>query len=188
MTGFLTAIFKIDEAGNETKVATAATGKVEIRLKEIREFLAHKEMYLCLQVDSTESADNALEELGVSEEVRSGGEGLLRWRLGYGSFVNTFSSLRGIRLISPFPQKPMMMFSEEIEYADFIIGIDDAGNEIKHTCNPESIDKGDGGAAYLTPVVFNRSVLDKYIDQPSKYSVDGHGVKCAGLVVSPPRQ
>ena len=173
--------FKIDEAGSETKVATADAGKVEVRLKEIREFLAHKEMYLCLQLDSTESSDNALEELGVSEEVRSGGKGLLRWRLGYGSFVNTFSSLRGIRLIAPFPQKPLMMFSEQIEYAEFIIGIDNAGNEIKHTCNPESIDKGDGSLAYLTPVVFNRSVLDKYIDQPSKYSVDGHGVGCAGL-------
>ena len=173
---------KIDEAGNETKVATATADKVEIRLKEIREFLAHKEMYLCLQFDFTESSDNALEELGVSKEVRSGGKGLLRWRLGYhGSSVNAFSSLRGIRLIAPFPQKPPMAFSEEMEYADFIIGIDDAGNEIKHTCNPASIDKGDGSAAYLTPVVFNRSVLDKYINQPSKYSVDGHGVKCSGL-------
>ncbi len=175
--------FKIDEAGNETKVATATAEKLEIRLKEIREFLAHKEMYLCLQFEFTEGSDNSLEELGMSEQVQNGGKEMLRWRwlLGDGSFGKTSSFLRGIRLIAPFPQKPPMAFSEEPEYADFIVGIDDEGKEINHTCNPDSIDKSDGSAAYLTPVVFNRSVLDKYIDQPSKYSVDGHGVKCGGL-------
>ncbi len=180
---FSDCYFKIDEAGNETKVATATADKLEIRLKEIREFLAHKEMYLCLQFDFTEGSDNSLEELGISEQAQNGSEEMLRWRwlLRDGSFGKTISLLRGIRLIAPFPQKTLISSSDEMEYVDFIIGIDDVGNKITHTCNPASIDNGDGSAAYFTRVVFNRSVLDKYIDQPSKYSVDGHGVKCAGL-------
>ena len=170
--------FKIDDAGNEIKIAIVTADKVEIRLKEVKEFLAHKEMYLCLQFDFTEQSNNTLERLGISKEVHNGSEGMLHWVLGYNSsFARASSLLRGIRLIAPFSQKAL---SEKTEYADFIIGIDDAGNEIKRSCNPETIYE-DGVGGYLAPVVFNRNVLDKYINQPSKYSVDGYGLRCAGL-------
>lgn len=176
---------KIDEAGNETVIAVVTGDLVEIRLKELMEFLSEKEMYLCLGFDFAEQSQKGLDELGISERVVTGSEDGLCWILGYrdnpsGPLHNKSSSLlRGIRLFAPPRSRAIDV--ENRKHLDFIVGLDDAGNEVTRTCDPSRIYQDDGVEAYLTPVVFSPSVLDKYISQPSKYSVDAFQLRCGGL-------
>ena len=178
---------KFDDAGNETQIAVVTDSKVEIRLKELREFLAEKGMYLCVGFDPIEQSDSGLDELGISESPNTDREDLLCWTLGFGdnrsgpTHYKAFSHLRGVRLIEPSHQKASESNAEDKKYQHFIVGLDDAGNEVTRTCDPASIYQDKGVEGYLTPVVFSQSVLDKYINQPSKYSVDAFGLRCGGL-------
>ena len=57
---------------------------------------------------------------------------------------------------------------------DFIIGLDDNGDEARHTCAaPDPL--------YLTPVSFRKQVLDKYYQQPNKYEVSDNILRCGIL-------
>ncbi len=60
------------------------------------------------------------------------------------------------------------------KYVDFIIGLDDNGDEIRNTCAaPDDL--------YLTPVSFRKQVLDKYYQQPRKYKVSDSALWCGTL-------
>ena len=56
---------KFDDAGNETIVAVVLPDEIQIRMKELTEFLVEKDMYLCLGFDYTEESDVTLDELGI---------------------------------------------------------------------------------------------------------------------------
>ena len=58
---------KIDNAGNEETVAIVTDDEVQIRLKEIRQFLAIKEMYLSILFEFNEYSTYSVEELGLNE-------------------------------------------------------------------------------------------------------------------------
>ncbi len=172
---------KIDEGGDEQVVAVVELGQVKIRLKEIRQFLAIKEMYLSIQFDCHEHSKYTLEKLNLVE----GGdqrEGLCCWSLRYGELrlgaQNASSRLLGKRLIEPLPKSKSGFwgFAEEQKkkHVAFIIGVDDNGDEIEHTCAAP-------GARYLTPVSFRKQVLDKYYQQPSKYKVSDNALWCGTL-------
>ena len=67
-------------------------------------------------------------------------------------------------------------------YEDFIIGIDDNGDESVHTCNPgllaDFFGSNPDAPNYLTSVSFEKSVLDRYYQQPSKYEVSSGLLRC----------
>ena len=64
---------------------------------------------------------------------------------------------------------------EQKTFPEFIIGIDDRGKEIRSSCDPH------GGIDYLHPVFFRSEVLNRYYDNPSKYSVEDGYLRCGGL-------
>lgn len=58
-------------------------------------------------------------------------------------------------------------YEKEITYESFIIGSDEFGNEIRHSCNPDTLsnnfsDNVKDSCHYLTPVIFRKEVLEKY--------------------------
>ncbi|MCC7390515.1 MAG: hypothetical protein IT431_17315 [Phycisphaerales bacterium] len=185
---------KIDDDGNEQLVAVVEPHRVQVRLKEIRQFLAIKEMHLSIQFDAREYSELTLEELGLREGGGDHREGLCCWSLHYDDFRGTdrysaFSRLLGVRLIEPLPKAKSGFwgFAEEREkqYADFIIGVDEHGEEVLHTSNPDVLADyfgGNRGAPhYLTPVHFRKEVLDRYYQQPGKYSVGDAILRCGSL-------
>ena len=173
---------KIDEGGDEQVVAVVEPNRVKIRLKEIRQFLAIKEMYLSIWFDCREYSEYTLGELGLVEGGNDHRDGLCRWSLRYGELYlgsqRAFSRLYGKCLIESLP-KSKSEFSgfaekQKKKYMDFIIGLDDNGDEIRHTCAaPDPL--------YLTPVSFRKQVLNKYYQQPSKYKVSDNILWCGTL-------
>jgi hypothetical protein len=186
---------KIDDAGNEEVVAIVEPGWVKIRLKEIRQFLAIKEMYLVQMFDYREHSLYSLAYLGISEGERSQvRDELFAYALGYGDLSGfddskAFSRLLAKRLFPPLPKEKSGFwgFAEEKEdrYEDFIIGQDDDGEDIYCTCDPGLLANYFGANPdmphYLTPIHFKKEVLNKYYQQPQKYSVDDGYLACGSL-------
>lgn len=181
---------KIDDAGNETTIAIVKPDEVQIRLKEIRQFLAIKEMYLSLLFEFNEYSEYSLEELGISEfeQCDFKRKGLMcwtydRWDIPVQKF-QSISRLRARKLIEPLPKSKSGFgdFAEEPKYVEFIVDVDDNGDEVYHTCNPHKLKKISGenpDAPWdITPIHFRKQVLDKYYSEPGKYTVVDSRVSC----------
>ncbi|NLM15303.1 MAG: hypothetical protein GX218_05535 [Clostridiaceae bacterium] len=174
---------KIDDNGVEEVVAVLREHEIQIRLKEIRQFLAIKEMHLAIQFYYREYSQQPLEQLGLSladnKVVHNESE---CWALGFGDIrcanVNGYSRLLGKKMIAPLPksQSGMWGFAQEEsdQYADFIIAVNDDGDNITYSANPEAPN-------YFTPVHFRKEVLDKYYRKPSKFSVEDNYLRCGSL-------
>ena len=184
---------KIDEGGDEQIVAAVKTDLVKIRLKEIQQFLAIKEMHLSIQFDCREYSEYTLRELGLIAGGDEQRDRLCRWALYYGerdlsNSHRAFSRLFGKRLIQPLPKAKSGFwgFAEERKkYVDFILGVDDSGDEVEYTCDPDALADYFGGNQdaphYLTSVSFRKQVLDKYYQQPSKYEISDGILRCGSL-------
>ena len=175
---------KVDDEGQEHAVAVVKPDCVQIRPKELRQFLAIKEMYLSIQFDCQERSTYSLEELGFEQGETHKRNSLMRWCYGYGDWdsskYKSCSRLVGKRLIKPLPKSKSGLwgFAEESQkrYSEFIIGVDGNGDEITHTSDPDAL-----AGYYGAPVHFRKQVLDKYYQEPSKYSVEDSVLSCGHL-------
>ena len=185
---------KIDDEGNEYTVAVVEPDCVKIRLREIRQFLAIKEMYLSIQFDCREHSEYSLEELGVKEGGGDQRDDLMCWGHNYGDFGvpsrhQAFSRLLGKRLVRPLPKSKSGLwgFAEELKegHVEFIIDVDENGEEITHISDPDALANYFGANPdaphYLTPVHFRKQVLDKYYHESSKYTVEDSMLHCGSL-------
>ena len=184
---------KIDDEGNGHLVAVVEPNRIQIRLKEIRQFLAIKEMYLSIQFDYNEYSTYYLKELGFEQGDIHQQRKFMRWCHGCGDSISdrykSLSRLVGKRLIEPLPKSESGLwgFTEEPqkEYIEFIINVDENGNEITNTSDPDSLANNFGANPdsphYLTPVHFRKQVLDKYYRESSKYSVKDSFLWCGYL-------
>ncbi len=107
---------KIDDVGNEEVVAIVKLDHIQIRLKEIRQFLAIKEMHLAIQFVFHENSIYSLEELDLQAGDENEQDGLLCWLHRYGNLsgignCRAFSRLVGKRLIDPLPKVKSDFFS-----------------------------------------------------------------------------
>lgn len=172
--------------GNEYLIIDVQEDEVKIRLKEIKEFLKVKDMYLVLQFDMKEYSLKTLKELNLSDS-KNYQDDLLTYSLNFGDFGglstnNTFSRLLGKKLIAPFQN---LTSQKKNKFTEYIITIDDDGNDISFSSNPEKLSNGFSSEKttpdYLTPIFFKKEVLDKYYNQPSKYSINSSILYCGSL-------
>lgn len=183
---------KIDDAGNEETIAIVKPNEVRIRLKEIQQFLAVKEMFLSMLFEFNEYSKYSLQELSLSDVEREfKREGLMFWRHDYSDETSTYrkefksdSRLRGRRLIKPLPKSKSGLgdFAEKRKYAEFMVDVDANGDEVYYTCDPYKLSDGfgenSGATSKYTIVHFRKQVLDKYYNEPSKYKVEDSMVDC----------
>ena len=70
------------------------------------------------------------------------------------------------------------------KYVDFVIGVDDNGAEITHTCDEAALSnyfgKNPGAPHYLTPAFFRKALLNKYYANPTEDIVEDGGVSRVG--------
>ena len=93
---------------------------------------------------------------------------------------NGMSSILGKVIIKPYTKsnhRDYLYLEEEKKYERFIIGVDDeTGEEVEFTCNENELanyfGKNPDAPHFLTPVYFDRKVLDRYTNDPSNYKVD----------------
>ncbi|OPY16403.1 MAG: hypothetical protein A4E74_01870 [Syntrophus sp. PtaB.Bin075] len=186
---------KIDDSGNEHPVVIVKPKRIEIRLQEIQQFLAIKEMHLAEMFDCRENSPRSLHDLGIQEgEGKNHRDELSVYMLSYGGLHGLadgrgFSRLLGKRLFRPFPKEKSGFWgfapSESKKAVDFIIEADEHGDEITNSSNPDRLSNyfgaNPGEPNYLTPVHFRKEVLNKYYQQPNKYSVEDGYLRCGSL-------
>lgn len=173
---------KIDD-GNELVIIEISEERISVRLKELKQFLSIKEMFLSIQFDFKEFSQSFSEE-ELSLEKRSAGESEFHtWILTCGNHTGSdgqaFSRLLGKKLIAPFPKSKSgldgFIKEEPKKFVDFIIDTDEFGDDIFYSSNPDLLsgcsDINQKALSYFTPIHFKKEVLDKYYEKSSKYSV-----------------
>ena len=165
-----------------TVIRIKNTGFVEIHKRYLKSYLAVKQMVLVLHIDSRcifQEYDASIREDYM--QYRNN-DNTIYYTLSIGECTplckkENYSILFGKKLIFGCDLKNcgIWPYNEEKKYVDFIIGIDDAGNEIRHTSDPAKLSNyfgaNTGAPHYLTPVFFNAEVLNKYYSKPEKYEV-----------------
>lgn len=186
---------KIADDGTEVVVGRLPDStRMELRLREVRQFLAIKEMHLAVFFDVVRFSQIEPEKIAPEGNPVDFRDGLVSYsfhaspchfahRLGHRSG----SRLLGKKLIPPLPkhQSGMWPYQErEEKYEEFIIDVDENGAPVTYTCNPDLLANYFGANPkaphYLTPVFFRREVLAKYYANPEKYSVEDGYLRCAG--------
>ncbi|MDP8162540.1 hypothetical protein QJU89_04475 [Pasteurella skyensis] len=182
---------KIESDGSETTIIEVSKDQVKIRVKELKQFLAVKDMFLSIQFDYRIDSNLSLEELNKEQNLEEYKNDLSIWSIGYGDFngfscngYKSFVRFTGKKLIFPF-DKSKKKSSIKDEYIDFIIDVNDDGEEILFNSNPGLLGNYFGANPnnpdYLTPVYFDKEVLSKYYNLPSKYSVEDSYLRCGTL-------
>ncbi len=98
----------------------------------------------------------------------------------------TVSRLLGKKIIRPRNIRTcgFWPFEKERTYADYIIGMDENGEEITHSSDPNTLSDyfgtNPGEPHYLTPVFFKKEVLHKYLSD-DKYAIQNGSLNCGYL-------
>ncbi|MCZ2155651.1 MAG: hypothetical protein LC114_17415 [Bryobacterales bacterium] len=177
----------VNEIGDDVEVVRVGNRKVEIKLRYLKEFLAARKMALAVYFDLQRYSVWTAEELDLSDETAITNIEDATYEFyaqpcssatGYGYHCS--ARLLGKKLIFGDTIKTISRVFEE-----FIIGTDSNGYPLSHTCDPNRLANyfgaNPGAPHYLTPVFFRREVLNKYFDNPGKYSVEDGYLRCAGL-------
>ncbi len=177
--------YYFDDAGNAVKAAVITDASVSVLTSLIRRYQAVRQLYLALFIDSTlwsSSLPTDQAEWNHSDDSVN-----FAYHRDSSMGSGTFSRLLGKKILPPPKRKEcgIWPFEPPRSYESFIIAVDDLGNEITHTSDPEKLanyfGKNPDSPHYLTPVFFRRDVLHKYYANPDMYSVEDGYVRCAGL-------
>ncbi|HVW24141.1 MAG TPA: hypothetical protein VHC69_02155 [Polyangiaceae bacterium] len=184
---------RILDSGEEEIVAEVTVNSVRIRTRAIRQFLAVKNMHLLVFFDDVVEADVNVEDIPPAERVVDDATASVRFSFHAANGSATTSGLPISRLLGkvavpplPLEQCGIWPYDEtKREYADFVIGLDEHGNPVRHTCDPEQLanyfGRNPDAPNFLTPVVFRREVLKKYYEHPEKYEVEDGYLRCGSL-------
>ena len=170
-----------DNGGDEIEVARVASDRVDVRRLHLRQFLAARDMSLVVYFHRSYHPGRTYE---VSEDNRTHGERTDNHVYQFKTFdgrdrvdgtPETYSTIRGKKIIRGLPRHLCGIWPYDEEPIDkletFIIGVDQNDGDILAYSSPYSY-----GAAttdldlppdytvpdYLTPVYFDRRVLNKY--------------------------
>ncbi len=176
----------VEKAGDDVEVIRVGDRQVEIKLRYLKEFLAARKMALAVYFDLQRYSVRTAEELDLSDEteITRTADATYQFHGGRspvtGGRHRSFARLLGKKLIGGSTVENTVEVFEE-----FIIGTDSDGGPVSYTCDPGRLANyfgaNHGAPHYFTPVFFRREVLNKYFNNPGKYSVEDGRLRCAGL-------
>lgn len=185
---------RINEDGSEEVVGRIKGMRCEIRVRDLRQYLAIRRMHLAVYFQIWRESSISADKLPVGEAARQ----TIRDDLtcyGFEAFkdparkpgVETVSKTIGKKLIQPVALKScdIWPYKAAETFESFVIGTDDDGKKVEHTCNPDTLatyfGENPDAPDYLTPVFFRRSVLTRYFASTLKYTVADGRLQCASL-------
>ncbi len=181
-----------DGNGDESEAARYGDDWIEVKTRLLLKFIAAKQLALGIYVESFRHCVPSLAELGI-EELRTIDDGDLHHfplaivpdDFGLNKEFKTASLIvGGKKYVLPGPV-PAYDEKEPETYTEFIIGSDEDGKPVSHTCDPGALANyfgaNPGAPNFLTPVFFRPEVLAKYYADPGKYSVEDGYLRCGSL-------
>lgn len=186
---------KLDDSGSEQTVVKVTPEAVTVRLKEIRQFLAIKEMHLAVYFDIVRFSKVDIALIAQEQRETEVAQDLTYYttHVSEGDFftkedTKTFSRLLGKKLIPGFSKSKSGMWpydDRKEQFEDFIIGFNEDGDPKNYTSDPNKLGNYFGANPnaphYLAPVFFRPEVLAKYYANPGKYTIEDGYLRCGGL-------
>lgn len=176
----------LEDGTSEEVVRIKEEDNYFINLSYLTRYAAAKQMAVILYYDIRTKFEGNTASLGVKEFSDEHKDNNVFYQI-WGGDLNLFSSKYAFSVLMGkiviYPKKidtcGYWPYEKEEEFIDFIIGLDENGDEKTYTCNPDMLanyfGKNPDAPHYLTPVFFKREVLQKYISHPELYSVrDGY--------------
>ena len=161
-----------------------------IKLKYLINYATAKQMVLLLFFDIDQKISGTLEENQLKRFHDTHIEKDLVYSIWGDEMTGSnyvYSILMGKKIIMPksIEKCGYWPYEEEREYLDFIIGTDEYGENKTFTSNPDKLANYFGANPdaphYLTPVFFNKEVLQKYLSHSNIYSIEDGYLRCGGL-------
>ena len=162
-----------------------------IKLSYLTRYAAAKQMAVILFYDIRTHFDETTTDIGVTEFLEEKRNQSVFYKVWGGDLVmlhsHAFSVLMGKKIIYPRAVDTCgyWPYEKKQEFIDFIIGVDENGNEKTFTCNPDQLADYFGtnpdAPHYLTPVFFNREVLQRYLLHPDLYTIRDGRLECQAL-------
>jgi hypothetical protein len=178
-------LYYYDESANEVLAAEITEQEVRVLTSLVRRYLAARQLDLLLFHESDVYNLDLPARDPIWQDYSEAGC-FEYWRTPIGGSYGVASRLRGKRILAAPPREECGIppFDLPKDQLDFIISIDDRGEPLRYSCDPELLanyfGKNEGAPHFLTPVFFRRDVLDKYYADPDRYLVvDGH-IWCKG--------
>ncbi len=185
---------RITDDGAEEVVGRIQGMRCELRLRDIRQYLAIRRMYLAVYFQVWRESEIPVEQLPADEA----GPAETRDDLTCYEFeafedpankpgIKTVSKTIGKKLVRPVALESCGIWPYEATetYESFVIDTNEDGRNVEHTCDPDALanyfGKNPGAPHYLTPVFFRRAVLTRYFANPSKYAIQDGRLRCASL-------
>ena len=187
---------KLHPDGSEEEVCKVTEHHVQIRTAYLRRFQAATQLCLARFVDSILNTPNhqqwTTEALAPLDQTERTGNYTWRRDIRLDLRPGRVSSRILAKTVAAPPPRDQCGAWPWDEPADvgshrrFIVAETPTGEPIKHTCDPESLSSGFGISSdlplgQLTPVFFERSVLQRYYADPQKYRVEDNSVSCGAL-------
>lgn len=176
---------KLNEDGTEEVAIEVSSREVRVKTKLLRQYQAARQLDLLLFIDSVRHASS--DKVALPEEKSWNNNLLCAVRYSSTRLSPPITRYLATRVIPPPPIERCGMWPyEEIDdyFPEFVIGYDAEGEEIRYSCNPDALANffgaNPGAPNYLTPVYFRREVLQKYYNNPEKYSVEDGYLRCSG--------
>src|SRR5213594_9631 len=138
-------LLSFDESGREIEVVRVTPNEVRARLKHLRQFQAGTGLHLAIFLDSIRYSELPLAQVPGNERERVEMAGMTRWRRNvvdcdFKEEYESFSRLL-CKVILPPPardQAGVWPFKDaDNREVPFIIAVDENGNEVEHTSDPD---------------------------------------------------
>lgn len=170
---------RFTETWEEEDVIVIKVDSVKIKLTALKEYLSARNLHLAIFFEETRFHEAKIEDLWIKpfdENIHKWATYTYKWWWWNNDFhienTKSFTRILWKKLISWWKDyKPDMWIGEDRKWIEFIIDLDSEWKPIYGN----SIGKfGD----YLTPVTFRKTVLNKYYNEPTKYTVGDGFVSC----------
>lgn len=181
----------IDDNGDEEEVIIISKDEVKIKRTFLKEFLFAKEYVLAQFYDLFRYSNKKIEELNLEKINSYKKEPTYAYHLHLDNDSysleerKSISSIIGKSIISVSDSFKSNLFSKTKVFEDFFIRLDKDGNKISFTCDEKFLANyfgaNEGNPHYLTPIYFEKKVLDKYYADHEKYSIQDGYLSCQGL-------
>ena len=168
-----------DDNGTEIEVIKYSESEILIRKSFLTAFMSARQMNLLLFFENTRHTitDTCLTDEHVNEEHISYTR---YWGSSYVNGYKTFTRVLGKKLFYCLPREEKNYEPlNEKDFESFIID-GDAHDKIVHICDPsmlsDNFGKNKGSPHYLTPVYFDKAVLQKYYSSSTEYEVQDSSI------------